>query len=134
MKLEPTNHLAPDGEMTFCDFIIRFEQKFFRNTYTIEQIESSDQINNIKSFYEIFNTYIENCISLLALLNQNKLDSLNDASEEFVQETFLGDEICDSKDTINQTDIKNAIKKSGSVNKFNSKVYAYVYDQLVAFP
>ena len=134
LKLEPTNYLTPDNEMTFGDFIIRFEDKFLRNIYTIEQIESSDQINNLKIFYEIFNSYIAICIRLLALLNQNRLDFLNDATEEFVQETFLGDEICDIKNTINQTDIKNAIKKSGSVNKFNLKVYAYLYYQLVAFP
>ena len=32
--------------MTFGDFIIRFEHKFLKNIYTIEQIESSDQIYN----------------------------------------------------------------------------------------
>ena len=36
--------------MTFGDFIIRFEHKFLRNIYTTEQIESSDQINNLKFF------------------------------------------------------------------------------------
>ena len=45
--------------MTFGDFIIRFEHKYLRNIYTIEQIVSSDQINNLKIFYEIFNSYIE---------------------------------------------------------------------------
>ena len=83
--------------MTFGDFIIRFEHKFLRNIYTIEQIESSDQTNNLKFFYEIFNSCIEICIGLLVLLNQNRLDFLNDATEEFVQETFLGDKICDIK-------------------------------------
>ena len=134
LKLEPTNYLTPDNEMTFGDFIIRFKHKFLRNIYTIEQIESSDQINNLKNFYEIFNTYIEICIGLLVLLNQNRNDFLNDSTKEFVQETFLGDEICDIKNTINQADIKNPLEKSGSINKFNLKVYAYVYDQLVAFP
>ena len=28
MKVEPTNHRAPDNEMTFGDFIIRYEHKF----------------------------------------------------------------------------------------------------------
>ena len=28
MKLEPTNHTTPDNEMTFGDFIIRYEHKF----------------------------------------------------------------------------------------------------------
>ena len=84
LKLEPTNYLTPDNEMTFGDFIIRFELKFLRNIYTIEQIESSNQINNFKIFYEIFNSYIEICIGFLALLNPNRLDFLNDATEEFV--------------------------------------------------
>ena len=91
LKLEPTNYLTPDNEMTFGDFIIRFEHKFLKNVYTIEQIESSNQINNFKNFYEIFNIYIEICIGLLALLNQDRHDFLNDATKEFVQETFLGD-------------------------------------------
>ena len=134
LKLEPTNFLSPDNEMNFGDFIIRFEHKFSGNIYTTDQIESSDQINNLKNFYEIFNTYIEICIGLLVLLNQNRNDFLNDSTKEFVQETFLGDEICDIKNTINQTDIKNPLEKSGSINKFNLKVYAYVYDQLLAFP
>ena len=94
LNLEPTNYLTPDIEMTFGDFIIRFENKFLRNIYTIEQIES---------FYEIFNSYIEICIGLLALLNQNRLDFLN-------EETFFVEEICDIKNKINQADIKNAIK------------------------
>ena len=84
LKLEPTNYLTSDNAMTFGDFIIRFEQKFLRNVYTIEQIENSDQINNLKIFYEILNSYIKICIGLLALLNQNRLDFLNDATEEFV--------------------------------------------------
>ena len=95
--------------MTFGDFVIRFEHKFLRNINTIEQIGSSDQINNLKICYEIFNSYIQICIGLLALLNQNRLDVLNGATEEFLEELFLGDEISDIKNTINQTDIKNAI-------------------------
>ena len=50
LKLKLTNYLTPDNEMTFCDFMIRFEHKFLRNIYTIEQKESSDQINNLKIF------------------------------------------------------------------------------------
>ena len=133
LKLETTNFLSPDNEMTFGDFIIRFEHKFLGNIYTTDQIESSDQINNLKNFYEIFNTYIEICIGLLVLLNQNRNDFLNDSTKEFVQETFLGDEICDIKNKINQADIKNPLEKSGSINKFNLKVYAYVYDNYSLF-
>ena len=53
IKLKPTNYLMPDNEMTFCDFVMRYEHKFFRNIYTIEQIKQSDHINNLKNYYDI---------------------------------------------------------------------------------
>ena len=34
IKLEPTNFKTPDDEMSFGDFIIRYEHKFLRNIYT----------------------------------------------------------------------------------------------------
>ena len=37
VKLEPTNSLTPDSEMTYGDFIIRFEHKFLRNIFTEKQ-------------------------------------------------------------------------------------------------
>ena len=39
MKLEPTNYLTPDSEMTYGDFIIRFKHKFLRNIFTEEQVQ-----------------------------------------------------------------------------------------------
>ena len=136
MKLEPTNHLTPDNKMTFGDFVITYEHKFLRNIYTTEQIKQSDHIKNLESCYEIFQEYIQICIGLLALLNNfNRHDFINYATEEFVEERFLGDDIRDIKSTINQTEIKNALINSrGSVFKFNLKVYAYVYHQLLIFP
>ena len=76
------------------------------------------------------------CIGLLALLNNyHRGDYINYATEEFFQNNFTGDEITDIKNTINQTEIKNALQKThGNVSKFNLKIYAYVYDQLVYFP
>ena len=76
------------------------------------------------------------CIGLLALLNNyHRGDYINYATEEFVQNNFAGDEITDIKNTINQIEIKNALQTThGNVPKFNLKIYAYVYDQLVYFP
>ena len=83
----------------------------------------------------IFDKYINICIGLLALLNNfNRHNYISYETGEFIVETFTGDDIDDIKNTINQAEIKNALKKSGSVNKFNLKVYAYVYDQLLIFP
>ena len=76
------------------------------------------------------------CIGLLALLNNfNRNDFINFAIEHFVEDKFAGDEINEIKNTINQTEIKNALSTThGNVPKFNLKIYAYVYDELVCFP
>ena len=54
--------------MSFGDFVIRFEHNK-RNICTIEQIQDSDHLKNIESYYSIFKEYIMICIGLLALLN-----------------------------------------------------------------
>ena len=69
MKLEPTNFQTPDDEMSFGDFVIRYEHKLFRNIYTEKQIKGSHQVKILGSYYEIFEEYILICIGLLALLN-----------------------------------------------------------------
>ena len=39
------------------------------------------------------------------------------------------------KNFISQTEIKNALSSTfGKVTKFNLKIYAYVYDELISFP
>ena len=37
MKLESTYYLTADCQMTFGDFMIRYEHKYLRNIYTAEQ-------------------------------------------------------------------------------------------------
>ena len=72
---------------------------------------------------------------LLALLNScNRHDFLNDSTEDFVEENFPDDDVREIKNTSNKTEIKNLIKNSGNINKFNLKVYAYVYKELFIFP
>ena len=131
-----TNFKTPDDEMYFGDFIIRYEYKFLRNIYTDQQIKDSDHLKDLESYYEIFEEYILICIGLLALLNNfNKNDFINLAAAKFVENTFAGDEINEIKNTINQTEIKNALSTiHGNVPKFNLKIYAHVYHEIVCFP
>ena len=72
----------------------------------------------------------------MALLNNfNKNDFINLATEQFVEEKCPGDEINEIKNTINQTEIKNALSTThGNVPKSNLKINAYVYNELVCFP
>ena len=43
LRVEPTNFRMPDDEMTYGDFVIRFEHKFIRNIHTSKQIKESFQ-------------------------------------------------------------------------------------------
>ena len=93
-------------------------------------------MKDLESYYEIFEQYIRICIGLSALFNNfNRNDFINLATEEFVEDKFAGEEISEIKNTINKTEIKNALSTThGNVLKFNLKIYAYVYDELVCFP
>ena len=102
--------------MSFGDLVVRFEHKFLRNIYTIEQIEDSDHLKNIESYYSIFKEYIMICIGLLALLNNyDRGNYINYAAKEFVQNNFAGDEITYIKNTINQTEIKNNSRQCSKI-------------------
>ena len=122
--------------MSFGDFVICYKHKFLRDIYTEKQIKDSRHVKDLESYYEIFEEYILICIGLLALLNNfNRHDFINVATEEFVEDKFAGEEISEIKNAINKTEIKNALSATHrNVPKFNLKVYAYVYDELVCFP
>ena len=122
--------------MSFGDFVIRYEHKFLRNIYTDEQIRDSHHVKNLQSYYEVFEEYVLICTGLLALLNNfNRNDFVNVATEKFVGEKFAGEEISEIKNTINKTEIKNALSAThGNVPKFYLKIYAHVHDELVCFP
>ena len=123
MKLEPTNSLTPDSEMTYGDFIICFEHKFLRNIFTEEQLQSAEHTANLQNYYEIFNKYIQICVGLLALSNSNRRQNfINDETEEFVEEEFMDETLQEIRNTINKTQIKNALTQSREVvYKFNLK-------------
>ena len=84
--------------MSFGDFVIRYEHKFLRNIYTEKQINNSEHIKDLQSYYEIFDQYIDVCIGLLALLNNStNRNFINVAVEEFVEDNFAGEEINEIK-------------------------------------
>ena len=72
-------------------------------------------------------------IGIIKQFNRNEF--INSAMEKFVEDKFAGDSVTKIKNTIAQTEIKNALSSTfGKVTKFNLKIYAYVYDELVYFP
>ena len=130
-KLNITEFNNP--KMTYGDYIIRFEYKFLRNIFSEEQLVG--QIRNLEYYYRFFQEYIEICIGLLAFLNGNQRNFINESTENFVQEEFPDETIPEIKNTIQKTEIKNALSQSrGQVYKFNLKIYAFVYDSLIFLP
>ena len=136
LRVEPTSFETPDDEMTFEDFIIRFEYKFIRNIYTYEQIKDSHHLETLEKYYEVYQKFVAISIGLLSMFNNyNKNDEINTEVSTFVEENYADDSIDELKNRIMQTEIKNALKSSyGKVPKFNLKIDAFVYNLLVHFP
>ena len=109
---------------------------FLRNIFSKEQLCSADQIKTLQNYYEFFQRYIQISVGLLALLNSKQRDNfINDEVEYFVEEEFTDDTIHEIKNTIQKTEIKNALSQSrGEVYKFNLKVYAFTYDKIIFLP
>ena len=133
MRLEPTNSQTSNSAMTYGDFVIRFEHKFLQNIFREEQLCSAEQIKTLQNYYEFFQKYIQICVGLLALLNSNQRENfINDEVEDFVEEEFADETIREIKNTIQKTEIKNALSQSrGEVYKFNLKVYVFAYDKII---
>ena len=133
LKLNITKFNNP--EMTFGDYIIRFEYKFLRNIFSEEQLALAEKIRTLENYYIFFEEFIEICVGLLAFLNSNHRNFINDSTENFVEEEFSDETIPEIKNTIQKADIKNAFSQSrGEIYKFNLKIYAFVYDKLLFLP
>ena len=124
----------PNCAMTYGDFVIRFEHIFLRNIFSEQQLCSAKHTKNLQNYYEFFQKYIQICVGLLALLNSNHRDNFIN-EEDFAEEEFADETIRKIKNTIQKTEIKNALSQSrGQVYKFNLKVYAFVYDKTIILP
>ena len=66
----------------------------------------------MQNYYEFFQNYIQICVGLLAVLNSNQSDNfINDEVENFVEEEFANETIRQIKNTIQKTEIKNALSQ-----------------------
>ena len=113
MRLEPTNSQTSNSAMTYGDFVIRFEHTFLRYIFSEGQLCSAEQIKTLQNYYKFFQKYIQICVGLLALLNSNQTENfINDEVEDFVEEEFADETIRKIKNTIQKTEIKNALSQS----------------------
>ena len=92
-NIESTNYKTPDDEMTYDDFIIRYEHKFLRNIYTNDQIKISHHTESLQNYYEIFQKFISTSVGLLSMLNNYNInDEMNFEVSEFIEENFVNEQ------------------------------------------
>ena len=65
--------------MSYGDFFIRYENKFFRNIYSVEELKELTQINTSESYYKSYQKFIRICIGVLGIsgTNSNIDDDIN---------------------------------------------------------
>ena len=89
LKIEPTNYETPDDEITYGNFVIRFEHKFIRNIYTNEQIKQSIDLECLENYYRTYKKFIAISMGLLSMFNNyNKNDEVNNETSEFIEESL----------------------------------------------
>ena len=72
--------------MTYGDFIIRFEHKFIRNIYTINQVKKSHYLQTLENYFEIYQKFVSISIGLLSMFNNyNKNDKINTEVSDFIE-------------------------------------------------
>ena len=125
--------------MSYGDFFIRYENKFFRNIYSVEELKELTQINTSESYYKSYQKFIRICIGVLGIsgTNSNIDDDINSDLKEILNEKLPEiDDIDKLKSNIEAVEIKNLIKSTGAkkIARFNLKLYAFIYDSLIDFP
>ena len=135
LLINPTKANAKNDNISYGDFIIEKEHKFFRNIFSKEEIESSIAIKNIESFHEDFCKFLQ-----IIIFAQECINSLKEFSECFYNElTDFCNEYC--KDCVDFIELKEKIsdievksKQKSKVPKFTLQLYAFVYQKLMCFP
>ena len=114
LNVSPTNYLTPREEMTYGDFIIRYEHKFLRNIYTPEQLKKS----NVSTLEEYYSLYTKLNVIYNELKDLEVFSSLNDIDQNLLK--YFDDEnetLEDLKENINSIEIKNICER---VNEFTT--------------
>ena len=115
--------------MSYADFIIFKEHKFFRNIFSNENLAKTDSMKNVKTFHEKFVRLLKIVVFL-----QNAFNTCSEFEECFHEElvNFLNNHCADCSDFAELKDvILDAIIKNNrsrcKIPKFTLQIYAFVY-------
>ena len=128
LTIDPANHKTSNNEMTYGDFLIRFEHKFLRNIYSFDELAQSKHIFFIENYYTVYKNFINICIGTLSIFGTNSSigDNMNEDLKEFLQDKFpdVNDDIDKLESNIELMEIKNYVRSK--IPTFNLKLYVLV--------
>ena len=140
LKIDPLGYDVPNSEMSYGNFFIRYEHKFFRNIYSDSEIAESPQICTLQNYYVVYQKFIKVCVSLLTLLGGSHVtkdeDQFDIDLKDFLQEKYPETDLEELRSKIDSKEIKNIIKSTNGkkIPRFNLKLYAFVYDAMIDLP
>ena len=128
-------NLTTKEKVSYSDFVIAKEHKFFRNIFSEDELSSSDALKNIRSYHENFSRFLKIVVYLQQSLNsiQEFADCVYDNLIQFCGEFCKDcDDFSELKDRISDVTIKS--KRTTKISKFTLKLYAFVYQRIMKFP
>ena len=131
LDVTPTSFDTPNDKMTYGDFYIRYEHKFFRNIYSQHDLQKSEGIDTLKNYY-VYKKMLRLCTSLQNVLHTRSTEDLPDETRDFLEDCCNCQTIDDLKEKIELIEIKNLIKSK--IPKSALQTYAFVYQNLFDFP
>ena len=138
-KIDLLGYNVPNYEISYGDFIIRYEHKFLRNIYSDSEVEESPQICVIPNYYVVIKN-LSKSVCLLALLGGSHETKDEDQFvidlKDFLQEKYPKTDLEELRSKIDSVEIKSIIKSttSNKIPRFSLKLYAFVYDAMIDFP
>ena len=139
LNISPSNYLTSRQEMTYGDFIIRYEHKFLRNIYTPEELKNSN-VSTLQEYYSLYSKLIR---IYDELNNLEMYTSINDIDENILNEIKSFDDdnetLEELKENITSIEIKNVNEKDNNVTtkkipSFLIKLVIYIYHNLIELP
>ena len=125
---------ADSKKMSYYDFTIKKDHHFLRNIFSTEELVSSENMEDVKSYYKTFKKYMR----IVTYLVTKKYSSETDiyTIDDPIMEDFLRKGGFDTFDelffAISQHKVKNFTAKKAKLEQL--KIISFVYQQIFDFP
>ena len=134
LDIMPTRFDKSNLEMIFGDFAIRYEHKFLRNIFSPEQLQKTENLNSLESYYKVYKKVISCVIKLQNLQQTVDFCELDNEVVNTLQDIDENNEsINQLRDNIDNIEIKN-ITPGEKTPSFMLRLIAYIYHGIIDFP